>query len=185
MPRTEAMTQLRIALTNPGAVAGHVWNKLRRRRGPASADGGYALRVQVEQTPDPQNRVRLSAERDRFGQPRAEIALRLADGEIAGAARSLRSAAGAIGLEGRRLARQLRLLLQAGQGDYFWHHMGTTRMHADRTRGVVDADCQVHDVSNLFVTGSSVFPTSGTAGPTLTIVAMALRLAHHLRQRHA
>jgi choline dehydrogenase-like flavoprotein len=66
--------------------------------------------------------------------------------------------------------------------DFFWHRMGTTRMHADPRDGVVDADCRVHGVSNLFVAGSSVFPTSGTAGPTLTIVALALRLARHLRR---
>jgi choline dehydrogenase-like flavoprotein len=61
------------------------------------------------------------------------------------------------------------------------HHMGTTRMHRDPRRGVVDADCRVHGVDNLYVAGSSVFPTSGSANPTLTIVALALRLAEHVR----
>ncbi len=61
------------------------------------------------------------------------------------------------------------------------HHMGTTRMHPDSTRGVVDADARVHGTENLFVTGSSVFPTAGFANPTLTIVALALRLADHLK----
>jgi choline dehydrogenase-like flavoprotein len=54
-------------------------------------------------------------------------------------------------------------------------------MHSDPAQGVVDADCRVHGVANLFVAGSSVFPTGGTAPPTLTIVALALRLADHLR----
>ena len=57
-------------------------------------------------------------------------------------------------------------------------------MREDPREGVVDADGRVHGVSNLFVAGSSVFPTGGTAGPTLTIVALALRPAQHLRQRH-
>jgi len=61
------------------------------------------------------------------------------------------------------------------------HHMGTTRIHPDPKRGVVDTDCRVHGVANLYVAGSSVFPTSGTANPTLTIVALALRLADHLK----
>jgi choline dehydrogenase-like flavoprotein len=61
------------------------------------------------------------------------------------------------------------------------HHMGTTRMHPDPSRGVVDEDCRVHGTSNLFVGGSSVFPTAGWAPPTLTIVALALRLADHLK----
>jgi choline dehydrogenase-like flavoprotein len=59
--------------------------------------------------------------------------------------------------------------------------MGTTRMHADPRQGVVDADCRVHGVGNLFVAGSSVFPTGGSANPTLTIIALALRLADHLQ----
>jgi choline dehydrogenase-like flavoprotein len=57
-------------------------------------------------------------------------------------------------------------------------------MREDPREGVVDADCRVHGVSNLFIAGSSVFPTGGTAGPTLTIVALALRLAAHLRLRY-
>ncbi len=61
------------------------------------------------------------------------------------------------------------------------HHAGTTRMHPDPELGVVDADLRVHGMDNLFVTGASVFPTAGVANPTLTIVALTLRLAGHLR----
>ena len=60
--------------------------------------------------------------------------------------------------------------------------MGTTRMHTDPGRGVVDADCRVHGIANLFVAGSSVFPTSGWANPTLTIIALALRLTEHVKR---
>jgi choline dehydrogenase-like flavoprotein len=66
-----------------------------------------------------------------------------------------------------------------------WHHMGTTRMHRDPKQGVVDADCRVHGIRNLFIAGSSVFPTGGHSVPTLTIVAMAVRLADHLKQTAA
>ena len=59
--------------------------------------------------------------------------------------------------------------------------IGTTRMAATPEDGVVDGDCRVHGVQNLFVAGSSVFPTAGNANPTLTIVALALRLADHLK----
>jgi choline dehydrogenase-like flavoprotein len=65
--------------------------------------------------------------------------------------------------------------------DGLHHHFGTTRMHADPRQGVVDPDCRVHSVDNLFVAGSSVFPTYGASNPTLTIVALALRLAGNLR----
>lgn len=60
------------------------------------------------------------------------------------------------------------------------HHMGTTRMADDPTRGVVDADCRVHGISNLYIGGSSVFPTGGYVNPTYTIVKMTLRLADHI-----
>lgn len=63
------------------------------------------------------------------------------------------------------------------------HHMGTTRMGASPRTGVVDADCRVHGVRNLFMAGSSVFPSAGHANPTLTVVALALRLADRLRVR--
>jgi len=66
---------------------------------------------------------------------------------------------------------------------WVWHHMGTTRMSDDPTQGVVDRDCRVHDFENLYVAGSSVFPTGGNDMPTLTIVALAHRLADHLKQQ--
>ena len=62
------------------------------------------------------------------------------------------------------------------------HHMGTTRMHVDPRCGVVDPHCRVHDCANLYVAGSSVFPTCGYANPTLTIVALAVRLCDRLKQ---
>ena len=61
------------------------------------------------------------------------------------------------------------------------HHMGTTRMHVNPKRGVVDSDGRVHGIANLYIAGSSVFPTSGHANPTFTIVVLALRLADHLK----
>jgi choline dehydrogenase-like flavoprotein len=68
------------------------------------------------------------------------------------------------------------------QGRHGWdHQMGTTRMSLDPSTGVVDTDCRVHGMNNLYVAGASVFPTYGAAPPTLTIVALALRLAAHLR----
>jgi choline dehydrogenase-like flavoprotein len=62
-----------------------------------------------------------------------------------------------------------------------WHHLGTTRMHHDPARGVVDENCRVHEMTNLYIAGGSVFPTGGYANPSLTIVALSLRLADHLR----
>jgi choline dehydrogenase-like flavoprotein len=61
-----------------------------------------------------------------------------------------------------------------------WHHMGTTRMHDLPRHGVVDRNCKVHGISNLFIAGSSVFPTAGSNFPTQTIVALTLRLSEHI-----
>ena len=61
------------------------------------------------------------------------------------------------------------------------HHMGTTRMSSDAATGVVDPQCRLHGVDNLFVAGSSVFTTGGCSNPTLTLVALALRLSDHLK----
>ncbi|HEX7007630.1 MAG TPA: GMC family oxidoreductase, partial [Alphaproteobacteria bacterium] len=61
-----------------------------------------------------------------------------------------------------------------------WHHMGTTRMASTATEGVVDENCRVFGVNNLYIAGSSVFSTGGHANPTLTIVQLTLRLGEHL-----
>ena len=65
--------------------------------------------------------------------------------------------------------------------DWGNHHMGTTRMHNDPRRGVVDANSKLHGVNNLFVAGSAVFPTYGASNPTLNLIALVLRLADHLK----
>ena len=62
-----------------------------------------------------------------------------------------------------------------------WHHMGTTRMDQDPKQGVVDANCKLHGIASLFVAGPAVYPTGGAVNPTLTLVAMALRLSDHLK----
>jgi choline dehydrogenase-like flavoprotein len=65
-------------------------------------------------------------------------------------------------------------------GAYGGHHIGTVRMGTTERNGVVDSHCKVFGVNNLYVAGSATFPTSGQANPTLTIVALALRLAGRL-----
>ena len=66
-----------------------------------------------------------------------------------------------------------------------WHHMGTTRMHPNPREGVVDVNSRVHGVENLYVAGASVFPTAGSVNPTLTLVALSLRLSDHLKSKGA
>ncbi len=144
------------------------------------------LRFMGEQVPNPESRITLSSHRDSLGLNTVQLNWQLSD------------------LDTRTIVRAQRVvdseLRSRGMGyvDSFyeecdppprisgsWHHMGTTRMHDDAKRGVVDANCRVHGIANLFVAGSSVFPTGGYANPTLTIVALALRLADHLKSEVA
>lgn len=158
---------------------------LRRRRKAQADIAGYRLEHIVEAVPDPDSRVTLDAERDRLGVPRAVLDWR--PGELQ--KRTMLVAQRVLGAEFARLGLgevQEQELPASGWPDalqWVWHHMGTTRMHEDPRRGVVDAHCRVHGLDNLYVAGSSVFPTAGTDAPTLTIVALALRLADHLKQR--
>lgn len=139
--------------------------------------------TQVEQAPNPDSRVQLLDERDALGLRKVRLAWQQTDLDR----RSLRRALEILGQEfGRHGLGRVRMedWVVAGRGEPpvipAFHHMGTTRMSADPASGVVDRDCRVHEIANLYVAGSSVFPTSGTAHPTLTIVALALRLADRL-----
>ena len=64
-----------------------------------------------------------------------------------------------------------------------WHHMGTTRMNDNPREGVVDANSKVHGINNLFVAGSAAFATSGAANPTLSLIALSLKLSDHLKEK--
>jgi choline dehydrogenase-like flavoprotein len=148
------------------------------------------LQVWLEQVPDRNSRVRLGGASDPLGLPVAEVDWRLGDAEM----RTSR-------VFGRWVAEDLRqrglaqvVELPAMTDDAAWraaagdayHPAGTTRMAESPTEGVVDVHGRVHGVSGLYVAGSSVFPIAGYANPTLTIVALSLRLGAHLvASRHS
>ena len=140
----------------------------------------FELIVNLEQAPDPGNRITLGHDRDRFDLPTAAIHWRWGALDQTNLARI--HAIVAVELERQGLGR-VEVHAGAPQDPNAHHHMGTTRMHPDPRRGVLDEHARVHGVSNLFVAGSSVFPTGGFANPTLTIVALALRLAEHLDEQ--
>ncbi|WP_377705441.1 FAD-dependent oxidoreductase [Pseudoduganella sp. UC29_71] len=140
----------------------------------------------VEPEPDPDSRVTLSpTERDALGMPRVRVDWRLGprvqrtfDRTLAIVAEELRLGGVATvtldpPLEGGPWPAEL-------EREGTWHHMGTTRMHANPAFGVVDRDCRVHGMGNLYLAGSSVFPTAGANFPTITLTALALRLARHV-----
>jgi choline dehydrogenase-like flavoprotein len=169
------------AATAPLALTRALWQRLRR----SPAGGKRPLLCLFECAPDADNRVELGSDRDAFGRPVARLQWRLRDPEIRSVARAYElldaglRASGAGRLETRASASGS---ARAYKGTVGEHHLGTTRMHRDPRQGVVDGNVRVHGVDNLFVAGGSVFTTAGFANPTLTIVALAVRLAAHLRE---
>lgn len=154
--------------------------------------GLYAV-VRAEQAPNPASRVVLADSRDAFGLPQIALDWRFSevdkrtlgvlmktfDNELQRL--SLGHADPSPWLGENQTPWEMDPLISSHPvGGY--HHMGTTRMAASEKEGVVDADCRVHGLENLYIAGSSVFPTSGWANPTLTILALALRLGDRLKR---
>ena len=144
----------------------------------------YWVIIRIENTPNPDSRVTLTNELDGYGVPRVALNWRI-NALDAQALRRLCSLLGSlVGQAGGRM--NIDYQVRAGEhppGTHQAHQMGTTRMSEDADQGVVNPDLRCHDLANLYVAGSSVFPTFGFANPTLTIVALSLRLADHLRRR--
>jgi choline dehydrogenase-like flavoprotein len=155
------------------------------RPGEEPASRAFFFMNECEQAPNAASRVRLDEDRDALGVPRVKLEWRLSNLDRESLRRGHELLAHALGRAG--LGR-FQVMLDAE--DLSWpagmtggrHHMGTTRMHASPQHGVVDPDARVHGVANLYVAGSSVFPTSGASNPTLTIVALSLRLAERIRE---
>jgi choline dehydrogenase-like flavoprotein len=168
----------RVAQAAVGAPA--VARALRARGGEPDV---FLVTLQAEQAPNPDSRVTLSRKRNKLGIRKARLDWRPLPSDTD----SIRSAQEILGaeLQAAGVGR-----LQEPYGDErppvllagVYHHLGTTRMHADPRHGVVDPSCRVHGASDLYVAGGSVFPTGGAANPTLTVVALALRLADELKR---
>ena len=144
------------------------------------------LELRTEQMPNPQSRVTLGDKRDALGQPLPHLHWALTGQDK----HTMQQMAGLVDNELRRLG-----LGRVNIADWLksddltfdpemvggHHHMGTTRMSVDPGHGVVDANCRAHGLKNLYVAGSSVFPTASYVNPTMTVLALAFRLADHLR----
>lgn len=167
-----------IARTLYRRVRGDFASKFRRAEHPAIC----LLNHMVEQAPNPRSRVMLGHERDALGQCRAKLDWQLTDLDCYTYTRAQeilneefrRAGLGSLVINTK--ADEVPAGIHGG-----WHHMGTTRMHRDPQFGVVDENCKVHGLANLFVAGASVFPTSGYANPVLTTIALVLRLADHVK----
>jgi choline dehydrogenase-like flavoprotein len=150
----------------------------------ASRAKAFSLGCGMELAPDPDRRITLGDKRDALDMPQAVLNMTISDDDFLHFRQTL--------LElGRQLlaARTGMIHLSYSQRhewlsamDWGNHHLGTTRMSTDPKKGVVDANSKVHGIANLYVAGSSVFPTYGSSNPTMNLVALTLRLADHLRK---
>jgi choline dehydrogenase-like flavoprotein len=144
----------------------------------------FSLDFHAEQQPNRLSRIHLTSENDALGMPSLNIDWRYTTGDVDTVSRS-------IGLlsDDFRLSRigtfdydrNAVEIEMTRYGAYGGHHIGTARMGSDPRYSAVNSNCQIHDVGNLFIAGSAIFPTSSQANPTLTIVALAIRLSNHLK----
>jgi choline dehydrogenase-like flavoprotein len=162
-------------LTSPRPRGGYGWSK---HREPFRYFDALKILVNLEQRPDPENRVVLGTDLDALGIPRPVLHWRWRSDEQEEIVRLRGFLAAA--LESAGLGK---VIVDESQGvdPNAHHHAGTTRMSSSPRDGVVDPGGRVHGVTNLYVAGASVFPTSGFANPTLTLVALAIRLADRLK----
>ena len=197
--RRGALRHLADAMARPAEVASVVSARtIRRSQEHTEYVGGWSRAVRAErrfrvleliaateQTPHADNRLTLSRDRDRLGIPVMQLHWRWSESDRQSIERTREILAGDLELAGvGRFHPWVELEGPARPTFPGIHHpMGGTRMHSDPRDGVVDEHCRVHGVDNLFVAGSSLFPTGlGYANPTLTIVALAIRLADHLKE---
>jgi choline dehydrogenase-like flavoprotein len=157
---------------------------LRSLGGTAETSGMiYGVACALEPVPSSENRVTLTQERDALGQSKPRLTWRPTRTERDALTNNLGAMARAFGAWGGAV----KVLLPEGtdwvDDEIGWgnHHMGTTRMADDPRQGVVDANGRVHGLGNLLIVGSSVFPSCGPVNPTFTIVALAIRMADHIK----
>ena len=177
--RSGRLKDLSVVIGNIPRLLSNAHQRVARRHSPVLRTNELSLYCLVEQTPDPSSRVTLAQKSDALGMPLLRIDWRIGE------------------LERRSVMRLNELIAselhRTGLPEYLpneqlisqlvdrAHPSGTTRMSDSPKRGVVDRNCKVHEVTGLYIAGSSVFPTVGHANPTLMIVALAIRLADRLK----
>jgi choline dehydrogenase-like flavoprotein len=187
--RSEVPNAMRDIARNPLAVVGAVYRRLILRQSATFARTKPHLGIGCEQEPNPMSRVMLSRQTDALGVRRTALDWRMTDAQTM----SIHVYLEALADEWKRLAiADIDLSkceidgrergLHGGFVDAF-HHMGTTRMGKDLKTSVVDEQCRVHGYHNLYIGSTSVFPTSGFSNPTLTLLALSLRIADNIKSK--
>lgn len=177
------MDHLWNVITDIDEVASEAFNRVFKRKKGRPVDTIY-MESRVEPSPNPDSRVTLSARKDRLGKNLVRLDWRFNPIDKRSIRRSHELLAQELGRAGIG-----RMKIKLSQDDNTWpsnmalyhHHMGTTRMDKDPKKGVVDENCRIHGVSNLFVAGPSAFPSAGASNPVMSIVALSIRLADHVK----
>lgn len=190
----QRLAHLRNVVLDAGSVFGFAYDmvvkrKLAKRKLPytliPNRNGTYPLEFNSEQVSDAGNRIHLLDATDRYGMRRVDVQWRLTSQDIESGIQSFMTMQNLLSktrhcrldFDHGELREQVTRALPVGG-----HHIGSTRMGRSADHSVVDVNCRVHGVSNLLILSSSVFPTNGHANPTLSIVALALRMADHVQQ---
>lgn len=147
----------------------------------------FSMFSRFESAPNRESRVFLDTKKDAMGVPLASLHWQLSEIDKKSIRRAHELIGQQLGAEGKGRVKVFRFLEDADNNSWSegtsggWHHMGTTRMGNDPRTSVVDRNCRVHGMKNLYCAGSSCFPTSGAANPTLSLVALSLRLSAYLK----
>lgn len=173
--------------TSPGMLARGAYSRLVKKRGVLHKFDQMRIECMTEQRPNPESRVLLSAKRDKLGVRQARVDWRISAQEIASVARLARTISSEFARTGLPQPKLAAWIAEdepenANFSDMA-HPAGTTRMGRSPETSVVDENAKVHGMEGLYIAGSSVFPTPGHANPTLMVVALAVRLADHLKSR--
>lgn len=152
-----------------------------------SISRAFQLNTRIEQAPNPNSRITIGPEKDELGVPKAKLNWELTELDKRSIRRIYQLLGQQMGISELGRVRLNEFLRDENDNSWpadlnaGWHHMGTTRMSDDPKRGVVTSNCQVHGISNLYVAGSGCYVTSGAPNPTLTLVALSLRLSDYVK----
>ena len=175
------LLSLKVGVRESGLPSPHVLDSRLNPSGGEDQSEALPLRILIaEQSPNPHSRVQLSKQRDRFGISRVHLDWRTKEIDYRSIVESVRLMAREFGAAQRARIQfefPARRMLDNAAG---YHHMGTTRMSSGPETGVLDPNLRVFGLRNVYIAGSSVFPTSGSAHPTVNLLALVDRLATHL-----
>jgi len=177
----DIFSHVKTALSEPGILFKLFFYKFKDS---ILSNNQLVIRSCIELTPDPDNRVMLSQKKDNLGENQVILKWKIRDLDKYTITKLhdfldtkfRNSRIFNLKIFDNFIEERFPYSYESGH-----HHTGTTRMSDKPESGVVDKNCKVHGISNLYIAGSSVFPTAGVANSTLTIIALAIRLSDHIR----